>query len=249
MDKQIKEKLEKLDALSGGIVFAKDEAWERLQARMDKKPARKIAVKFWLAAAAILLLFVCITAMYYSPEKEIVVTEPVKEVSLQPIAHTATLPQAKEEVALGQDIKVAVEKKLISHSISSIKKENKIEAIAPQQSTVVEVQKEIAKIEVAPIIAAAPVKKQMRVVHINDLDNEDAQEPVIVSAPHVDMGKMKVVAIGDIATGDRVANTDKAGWPNKPIPFLTSPYRNINSESASIHIAQNPLQLKFNVQN
>jgi hypothetical protein len=52
-DKQIQDKLEGLNALEGGIVYAKEEAWDKLQSRMDK-PAKKIWIlPARLAAAAV----------------------------------------------------------------------------------------------------------------------------------------------------------------------------------------------------
>jgi len=71
-DKIVQEKIGSLSPLSGGIVFGKEEAWEKLQARMERKPARRMPLKYWLAAAAVLLLFVSVITVYNYPAKEIV---------------------------------------------------------------------------------------------------------------------------------------------------------------------------------
>ena len=63
-DKLVTNKMASLDTLSGGIVFGKEEAWEKLQARMDGKPAHRIAWKYVLALAAILLVAVCVAPVY-----------------------------------------------------------------------------------------------------------------------------------------------------------------------------------------
>ena len=59
-DKLLREKINMIDPLSGGIVFGKEEAWGRLQQRMEHKPAKRIKLYYQMAAvAATLVQFIC----------------------------------------------------------------------------------------------------------------------------------------------------------------------------------------------
>src|SRR6185437_14862572 len=81
-DKMISEKLDGLDTLSGGIVFGKEEAWDKLQARLEKKPVRIIPLRTWLAAAAVLLLMMGTVGFYFYPAKQVAQTEVKKQLTL-----------------------------------------------------------------------------------------------------------------------------------------------------------------------
>ncbi|MES2701699.1 MAG: hypothetical protein V4649_03620 [Bacteroidota bacterium] len=58
-DETIRQQLEAMDTLGGGIVYGKEEAWEKLQERMDGKPKRKIGLYYGMAAAVVLVM-VCV---------------------------------------------------------------------------------------------------------------------------------------------------------------------------------------------
>ena len=52
----LKSRIDELDTLSGGIVFGKEEAWDKLQSRLDRKPAVKFPFPILRAAAALVVL-------------------------------------------------------------------------------------------------------------------------------------------------------------------------------------------------
>jgi len=60
----IREKLGSLDPLSVGVVFGKEQAWDKLQARLDKKPSLTPHGHRWAAVAAMLLLTVSVVGYF-----------------------------------------------------------------------------------------------------------------------------------------------------------------------------------------
>ena len=74
-DKEIKQKMDIVSPLEGGIVFGKDEAWDKLQNRLDARNARNIPAFYW--AAAVLLVAICTGVFkYYRLETNAVAQQP-----------------------------------------------------------------------------------------------------------------------------------------------------------------------------
>ncbi len=70
-DMIIRDKINSLDTLSGGIVFGKADAWVRLEKRMETKKKKRIFLPF-LKAAAIILPILCISVLYFYKPKSTV---------------------------------------------------------------------------------------------------------------------------------------------------------------------------------
>ena len=69
-EEQVKQKIESLTTLQAGIVFGHEDAWDKLQARLDAKPVRKPFPVFRLAAVAALVLgIITIAIMYLQPKQ------------------------------------------------------------------------------------------------------------------------------------------------------------------------------------
>ena len=55
-DINLRKQLTSVDPLSAGVVFGKEDAWDKLQVRLDAKPKRRVLPIIWWAAAAFLVL-------------------------------------------------------------------------------------------------------------------------------------------------------------------------------------------------
>ena len=56
----IRDKINSLDTLSGGIVFGKADAWVRLEKQLETKREKRIFLPYYSRIAAILIPFFCI---------------------------------------------------------------------------------------------------------------------------------------------------------------------------------------------
>lgn len=251
-DKQLKEKMESLDALSGGIVFGKEEAWDKLQSRMDAKPARKIVLWYRLvAAAAVLLLFISIAYIYNTPEKEIAQSQPpspvIQEIETAP-ATTIAITDPQPEMIVPQ------EKAARKHEQQPVNFVIKEEQPAAQQEPQDMVVPQPAIVNVVPPVPTKPSVKKMRVVHINELGNYE-EEPAYAAehnSPSLDIRKMKVVSIYDVQHEGRM-------WQPEDIPVIVRinrphvggfalPY-SIKNTPYNQPFAQNPLSIRLNRNN
>lgn len=206
-DQLTREKIESLDTLSGGIVFGKEEAWTKLQARMDKKPARKAPLQYWLAAAAVLLVMISAGAVYFYPQREVTKSKkviPVKEnisiVTIQQPGLPAIVQKA--EIILPEEnaakpgkvypakTKVAENKKpAIEQETKKPAEENAIMKMAVSDSAMLNKQ----------ITPALTINNRMKVVQINELDAEDKEKDnQVILVGNMYLKNLAVVHINDV---------------------------------------------------
>jgi hypothetical protein len=196
-DKQIQDKLEGLNALEGGIVYAKEEAWDKLQSRMDK-PAKKIwFLPYRIAAAALLLVVASAGGFYYYTAT----TADIKiAVNPQYVPDTVgmEIPVAKIEVAT-PDVKLQTTttttylRKYDTPQIHITAKSPDIITIQPTP--------EPETIALADTTKLPPAIPKMRVEHINNLGKpitDDERPAYVYNGPKLDISKMKVVSINDV---------------------------------------------------
>lgn len=201
-DKQLQEQLNSLSSLSGGIVFGKEEAWDKLQARMDKKATPKIPLGYWMAAAAVLLVVVCIAPFYFSDNKEVsrndkeavapaITNEPVmQQQDAAPVATTTPretfIPKQRPRTVHLEDNVPATNAPITT------------EAVITEIPLVDNVAVNNSPDPIPNMIAPA-----MRVVHINDIEKNRLPETVNTTnlaqkdAPD-DLHKMPVHYINDV---------------------------------------------------
>jgi hypothetical protein len=196
-DKVLMEKLGSLDTLSGGIVYGREEAWEKLQGRLDARPAKRIVLKYSLAATVLVLLG--ITGFYFYPTKENVnaKTQIAKSVTSQPVPAAAT-PKT-ETTALYTSV---------NRKETRIQKRNGLQVSHTSRVWDTSVAAE-PKTPVAPVVViqtspatAAPKPMHMKVVHINELNSEDepqnVQQNIAASTTALDVRKLPKVHINDV---------------------------------------------------
>ena len=199
-NKTLRDKLSSLDTLSGGIVYGKEEAWEKLQGRLDAKPAKSITLKYALAAAIILLLSFTSLFIYFSHNTQTEQNNTAKISS--PIAtYTAQLNNQQPIIQPGATpmythVKTVERRKKINIAHTVPQTMGAHDTLA-QQENVVE-----NKIEVrTPFMT--PLTKPMKVVTIRDLENgstetSDDMNIVSNSEPGVDLSKLPVANMHDI---------------------------------------------------
>ena len=173
-------KLDALDSLPGEAFVEKKEAWEKLQARMQKKPRSSKAIWYWAAAAAILLVMMLPVLMNSNKENETqgisAATEQPKKLStpVLPVVSSDSLaivqntnterkPVILSNIRTRQPALVNIVPKENSQSIAVI--ETPVEVKNPETLTTI-----ILPDTLAALAAAVPVTKKMKIVHINDLE-------------------------------------------------------------------------------
>jgi hypothetical protein len=199
-DKQIQDKLEGLNALEGGIVYAKEDAWDKLQSRMDK-PAKKIWIlPARLAAAAVLLLMACAGGYYYmtdTSDNKITVAQPTT-LDTQAVIELVTVKQIPApEIALPIKTTKTNKRKYDKPHIRISTKQPEIITIQPNPQPQPET---IATVDTQAIPEPTTAPK-IRVVHINNLGKpitDDERPAYVYNGPRLDISKMKIVSINDV---------------------------------------------------
>ena len=206
----VTKKIESVTTLSGGIVFGKEEAWEKLQLRLESKPVKKIRLFQWMAAAAVLLVFVFLLGNYYFPGKDAVVKTSKQKVS-GGLNNFTTAPKSDIPIAgpsktsLRQEGAIKTER----HILFSTKVVKNIEQPAETDLPVAKrplIENEFHETTIESFSAATPEAKPMRVVHINDVENNRLQHQapsIAANSPLLDFGKLKVVHINDVEKQER----------------------------------------------
>ena len=83
-----------MDTLSGGIVFAKEEAWEKLQSKLEHKPAQKFLIPYYRVAAGLLVLIVC-ACLYNVGRKTTSNPNEIVKTVASPVSTNPVAPQVR----------------------------------------------------------------------------------------------------------------------------------------------------------
>jgi hypothetical protein len=199
-DKTLKDKLSSLDTLSGGIVYGREEAWDKLQAKLEQKPAKKIILRIPLAAAATLLLMLSVIAWQYNAGTQTVTkrSEVATAINkkIQPVAETRknSLPVDAPSVTKKTNNKSATP--VIKHTVLSTTIPQPAAQTLPVEQIVVATRKDTA------MTPPAPVNLAMKTVHINDVENytdRETSSPSVAASPkQVTIEEMPVYHINDV---------------------------------------------------
>ena len=198
-DKQIQDKLEGLNALEGGIVYAKEEAWEKLQKRMDK-PAKKIWFLPYRVAAAALLLLAGAGGYYYltnTTDKKITAAQPYTPDTLVAIEPATIVETPTPEIILPVSSTKTNKSKYDAPHLKITTKTPDIIIIQPETKTEPET---LVNVDTPQMPEPIDISK-MRVVHINNLGKpitDDERPAYVYNGPKLDISKMKIVSINDV---------------------------------------------------
>ena len=200
--------MEKLDTLAGGVVFGKEEAWNKLQACMDKKPAKQIPLRYTVAVAAILLLFVCIMTVYYYPRPQLAKNDAEKTITIQPAESLAIAPKTpSEEQQIITGHEEGDQKQMVAVSRQSLKKHEGAKLVTSIQVSVAPISQPAIETKEPQIVTTTNIPaptRAMAVVHINDIENELRPRTVngAVAETDPDLRKMPVLHINDVVKED-----------------------------------------------
>lgn len=256
-DNEVKEKLESLSPLAGGVVFGKEEAWDKLQARLEKKPVRTFPL-IRLSAAAILLLGIGGAVYNYLQQPA---TPENAELPAAAIATPSAAEQPSAATPLPQlTVSISPETVRIVHTINPVRKEtppvvekSNVEP-APAPVTIVAPDPQ-------PVVVSEPAKTnipihKMRVMHINDVGKpEEETAPVYVyNGPALDLSKMKVVSLNEIQREESMRRLEEDVITivriNRPHGGFLGFTNNIGWGGTSQRTyAQNPLSIRLNRNN
>lgn len=206
-EKILKEKIDSLGTLSGGIVFGKEEAWDKLQARLDK-PAKRVALLPWLSAAAVVLVLITIFAVYNSTTSNLSISKNKIETSTK--TNTPYVAAATEMPEDNQTKNSVVPAQPLPQQPITKKTERQIPPVEPKVEITNEVIAETIpeNLPVAPKITAItepvhPSKIPTKVVHVSELGNPAVDQPQPAfnnNTVSVDIKKIRVVHLNDLIT-------------------------------------------------
>ena len=196
-----KNKLETLNCLPGEAAPEKDALWEKLNGRLQQKPAANKAKWYWMAAGLLPLIIIALTMVSKTenvPAKQQMVKN--KNTKATP---SYLLPASTEAVTLS--VSASVEKKQPVVVINSkVKSKIFIDTIRANDADVAllpeKVKPEIPTINIPPVDTVVTVsttavaKKKLQVIHLNELETYPAQfaEPVNY-AHNIKPGKKKII--------------------------------------------------------
>jgi hypothetical protein len=257
-DKTLKEQMDRLDTLSGGIVFGKEEAWEKLQNRMERIPEKRTFTNYWLTAAAILLLLISVVNVhYYAPENRIDKTKiNAPEVSANLSANdrpeqvmTATEQTVIYKTSLTKPTNVLSKK---THSTPNTTEDRPV-AITPSLPAPASFTENKTEVTVPSI---APTIVPMKVVHINELEKGNKPNNV-ADIPDASYGialtKLKVLHIHDVEMEaiEIRALLQENRMSSLRLPFGKPDYyhRSVNTETEQYLQPLHLLKSKLNIQN
>ncbi len=250
-DKVLIEKLGSLDTLSGGIVYGKEEAWEKLQGRLDAKPAKSIVLKYGMAAALVILLGFTGFYFYFAKENVNTKAQLTKSTAIQPPVAPTTVIQQPETTAVYTSVNIK-EAPAQKRNYEQVPHTSRVwDTLATQVPEVVVEN----KIVIQPT-SSGPVAKPMKVVHINDLENgttETSEGVGIVSnsSSGMDLARLPVVNITDLIREDfevkRILNENRLSYGQWPFskPGRAATPHDIYSDPIQKH----SFQIKFHPDN
>ncbi|GAA4465345.1 hypothetical protein GCM10023093_17380 [Nemorincola caseinilytica] len=243
-DEQVKQKIESVDALAGGIVYGREEAWERLQARLDAPTRRVVAWRRYGVAAA-LLLCICTVALYlyFAPSKPKPLAA-APTVPATPIANTAPIPLPATTPTPIVTQETTGKKYVILPRPPLTVANEEVPQPAPAEVA--------AAPEPAPV--ASPAKK-MRVLHLYDLDHDtgEPEETLVYNGPALDIKAMKVVSLYDVQREEEMRRKDEEIMTlvriSKPHSVLDIAGRLTRPRPLSDRLAPDPLTLRLGRKN
>ena len=190
-----KSKLDELDSLPGETLPDKNAMWEKLHGRIDgRKNIRKI---FWYrAAAACLLIALMIPGMLSRKIKNNIVQYKVLPIQIKgPAIHEELYLKKKDTIAAISS--APVEKK----SALKIEVNNNRNAIADSNKERIESKDQIVVDQISSVIvtdspvlsiALMPLKKKLKVVHINELGDPVEVSPDVANRKDLHSFQLKL---------------------------------------------------------
>jgi len=222
-----KNKLEDVDSLFGETLPDKNNAWEKLHARLHEEPRRKGFAWYWVAAAC-LLLAVIIPVITMNKKQDDIVKNDIEKIEPE----QKTIPQIstlKENEALTIAPVVNENKRLIkiptgNKEITSVGNNitvNNETAVTNSNDKTTEQQPIISAtpfVDSATVTALAviPQKKKIKVVHVNELGEVVEVSPDIARITDIHAFQLKLATQEVYKTPSVASNTTGITFKKKP---------------------------------
>lgn len=178
-----KNKLEALDCLPGEAAIEKNVIWERLDTRLHKKTTSNKAIWYWMAAGLIPLIVIVFTIT--DNTTDILAKQATEKNEHANTTIAVSSPASKEVVTLSVAAPVEMKPPVINSIPNkkikdTIKTYEDINAVSVTKEPEVKLTRDsILTGDTALAIAtAAPVKKKLPVIHINELETLQFATPV-----------------------------------------------------------------------
>ncbi|MEP6712770.1 MAG: hypothetical protein ABJA37_10155 [Ferruginibacter sp.] len=207
-------KLETLEPSAETGVAGNEVAWEKLSNRLREKQAPKNIYWYW--AAASLLLVLCLSLLWTKNNNNIV-NETVQQKPGISLPVSASIISRPENIALPSIKKVEIQNRvsqagaiknrlLFNHDIKLDDAGIKIIAISGIEDSQVK-SFVIMPVDSAVAVVSVPVKRKLKVVHINELESAEGQiTPNEISTRQWGSNNQK---ISPVASGNTYAGTFK----------------------------------------
>lgn len=220
-----KQKLENIDDFPTGMRMNKENAWSKLDAKIQRQPKRRKAFWYWVAAACLLPLLLLLFPTLHHKENNIVkesthtnniVKPSVKErmpVQKEVVISKAIVPVVRKKALTEKSINVIsnTEKKQVSTlTLGNDSTTQNIAAITTIQSDSND----------AKAIASTKLIKKLKVVHNNELNDPAEAAPLLAHTLSVHSFPLQ------IARGEVHGNDVKAIHNTSFISFKTKPLTN-----------------------
>ena len=170
-----KNKLDELDQLPGEQIQDKNASWRKLHDRLREKPRHKKTIWYWTAAASVLLIAGLQWINTHQKDIRIVndKTQPVPENTSKKIemVQADTVKNAKTIIVeRTPEVPATVKNKSRSMPMSAPLLKNEPDSVTVKESLpeiITTIDNRTS--DTIAVVASLPVKKKLRVIHINDL--------------------------------------------------------------------------------
>jgi len=197
-----KNKLDDTDSLPGEGIADKNAAWEKLHARLGGQPRRKIAIWYWAAASILLLVLIAVllpkpatTELATNNSQLITPHKPANQKPANAVTETVNVVSTVPKTTIPQQVHLQAQKMVTNVENEPI---SKAEANNTTAENIVTVPPVLQLLPVADtptnILAMAPVKKKLKVVHINELGDPLPQQPAMAKAADYHTFQLKIMS-------------------------------------------------------
>jgi hypothetical protein len=184
-----KNKLEDLENLPDET-FNKEVVWDKLYERLQEKSKKKKFIWYWAAAVLLLMLLVPFFTRHSSKPQLTVAVDSVKNseriIGSSRINHDINVVKNKDSMSPAEDKAIATENKFnrinrddmsSRRLVNHIRVSDTVSARLPGET----IAKSLQSVDMVPNVAVImPPKKQLKVVHINELGDPVEELPNVV---------------------------------------------------------------------
>ena len=202
-DNKIREKVNAVGEVPGSM-FDKEGAWQKLQMRIDTKPAVSYKKKHYGVAAALVLILISITVLISRREKQVAYVSTAK---VNTPEYVAAIPEISQQVEQSKVVEppVVVKPRAMQGELQVV--ENPPPAIV-QDVDIAPAMTDTLVLPVETVVQVTYKKQKIKVVHISDVAEETPQ--------HVPPPRNNIMTIAHYRSGYKSDNRSTARTADVP---------------------------------